>query len=155
MAIFDTLRRCVIQTFLPVPNFGDTALVLDWDRLSKQRDETLLIMRALLVPGAPWSEHPVVKMWGGHEACLLRYQEVLCRAVIEIHNQPDEYLERTHTIFDMYQPPWGTTDDVPRWFGDVEFHIAHQSNLVRKNREYYKPIFPDVPEDLEYVYPVY
>jgi hypothetical protein len=113
------------------------------------------IMKALLVPNSGWSNHPVTKMWGGYEASLLLYQEAICHEWVNVRGFKDTCLEKTHTIFDLFAPMWGTTDDTPPWFGDVEFHIAHQSNLVRKNREYYKPIFPDAPEGLEYVYPVY
>jgi hypothetical protein len=112
------------------------------------------IMRALLVPGAGYSNHPVTKMWGGHEESLLHYQEAICHEWVDVRGYQDTCLEKTYTIFETYAPMWGTNDDVPFWFGDVELHLAHQSNLVRKNRDYYKPIFPNVQEGLEYIYPV-
>lgn len=123
-------------------------------RLGKQRVETMQIMTALLVPGAGWSNHPVTKMWGGHEASLLHYQEAVCNEWVNVRGYQDTCLEKTRAIFETHTPMWGTNDDVPPWFGDVELHLAHQSNLVRKNREFYKPIFPDVQEGLEYIYPV-
>jgi hypothetical protein len=43
--------------------------------------------------------------------------------------------------------------DLPRWLGDEGFHRAHQSNLLRKDRDHYGPLFEDVPDDLEYVWP--
>ena len=47
-----------------------------------------------------------------------------------------------------------TEDSVmPPWLGDRDFHRSHQSNLIRKDREHYGPLFPDVPDDLEYVWP--
>ena len=42
---------------------------------------------------------------------------------------------------------------VPSWIGDDIFHRSHQSNLVRKFPEHYRPFFPDVPDDLPYVWP--
>ena len=36
-----------------------------------------------------------------------------------------------------------------------EIHLSHQSNLVRKDREFYAPLFPGVPDDLPYIWPVY
>ena len=38
----------------------------------------------------------------------------------------------------------------PKWLGDVDFHKAHQSNLLRKDPEYYNF---DVPDDLPYIWP--
>jgi hypothetical protein len=37
--------------------------------------------------------------------------------------------------------------------GDEPFHRSHRSALVRKDPAYYRPLFPDVPDDLEYVWP--
>src|SRR5690606_39436406 len=46
-----------------------------------------------------------------------------------------------------------TAGELPPWLGDPDFHRAHQSALLRKNREYYLRYFPDVPDDLPYVWP--
>jgi hypothetical protein len=43
---------------------------------------------------------------------------------------------------------------MPSWIGDRNFHISHQSNLVRKDPEFYRPLFPTVPDNLEYIWPV-
>lgn len=40
-----------MQTFLPYPDFAESASVLDRQRLGKQRVETLQVMKALTVPG--------------------------------------------------------------------------------------------------------
>jgi hypothetical protein len=40
-----------MQTFLPYPDFGATAAVLDARRLGKQRVETVQVLRALTVSG--------------------------------------------------------------------------------------------------------
>ena len=42
----------------------------------------------------------------------------------------------------------------PPWFGDKEFHRSHQSNLIRKMPEHYQKLFPDVPNNLPYVWPI-
>ncbi|MET8413745.1 cytoplasmic protein, partial [Streptomyces sp. NPDC005195] len=44
-------------------------------------------------------------------------------------------------------------DELPPWLGDPAFHRSHQSALVRKAPEIYIPFFPDVPDDLPYVWP--
>lgn len=42
---------------------------------------------------------------------------------------------------------------MPRWLADEEFHRSHRSSLVRKDPDFYRPLFPDVPDDLPYVWP--
>lgn len=42
---------------------------------------------------------------------------------------------------------------LPRWLGDEELYRSHQSALVRKDLEHYRRFFPDVPDDLPYVWP--
>ena len=46
------------------------------------------------------------------------------------------------------------TWSMPPWLGDDAFHRSHQSNLVRKLPEHYGDLFPDVPDDLPYIWPV-
>jgi len=43
---------------------------------------------------------------------------------------------------------------LPPWLGDEELHRSHRSALVRKDPAHYRPLFPDVPDDLPYVWPV-
>ena len=89
-------------------------------------------------------------MWRGHEAALYWYGVAICKEwtgrgyrdtcldklLVEIRKMP----------FHRYPPP--------PWLGDPDFHRSHQSNLVRKDPGYYRPYFPDVPDDLPYVWPV-
>jgi hypothetical protein len=43
---------------------------------------------------------------------------------------------------------------LPSWLGEPALHRSHQSALVRKLPEHYRPLFPEVPDDLPYVWPV-
>lgn len=43
---------------------------------------------------------------------------------------------------------------LPPWLGDEDFHRSHRSSLLRKDPEHYRPLFPDDPDDLPYVWPV-
>ena len=43
---------------------------------------------------------------------------------------------------------------LPGWLFDPELLRSHQSALVRKDPEHYRQRFPDVPDDLDYVWPV-
>lgn len=42
---------------------------------------------------------------------------------------------------------------MPPWLGDPAFHTAHRSNLIRKWPDFYRGRFPDVPDNLPYVWP--
>ena len=43
--------------------------------------------------------------------------------------------------------------ELPPWLGEDRFHLSHQSALVRKDPAHYRTYFPDVPDDLPYVWP--
>jgi hypothetical protein len=42
---------------------------------------------------------------------------------------------------------------LPPWIGDENFHLSHRSNLIRKFPEHYRKFWPDVPDDLPYIWP--
>lgn len=134
-----------MQTFLTSPDFAESARALDRARLGKQRVEAWQILRALRGETRDWRNHPAVKMWRGYEAALCRYAIAVC----------DEWIGRGYRdsmrarFVDAmpgvaYPPPWLTP----------EFCRAHRSNLVRKMPEHYGAMWPDVPADLPYLWPV-
>jgi len=41
----------------------------------------------------------------------------------------------------------------PPWLGDEAVHLSHRSALVRKDPDFHRPVFGDVPDDLPYVWP--
>lgn len=139
-----------MQTFLPYPSFTQSAEVLDYKRLGKQRVETKQIYNALTT-GKGWIHHPATKMWAGYELALLEYG----LAVV------DEWRHRGYkdSMFDWFAYERltryikGEEFDVPKWFGNEQFHLSHQSNLIRKDPEFYGPKFPGVPDDLPYYWP--
>ena len=136
-----------MQTFLPYEDFTASAEVLDYRRLGKQRVETWQILNALAGKSKGWVNHPASRMWRGHETALAFYGETVCREWIR-RGYKDSMLER---FVDLTA---GKIVRMPAWLGNERFHVSHQSNLVRKNLEFYGPIFPDIPPDLEYVWPV-
>ena len=134
-----------MQTFLPYPDFIDSAYVLDRQRLGKQRVETKQILNALEGNSKGWVNHPAVKMWRGYEPALALYGVVMCAMWAErgyVDNLLPFFAVRLRE--DMIMPPW---------IGNANFHRSHQSNLVRKDPAHYGPLFPDVPDDLEYLWP--
>ncbi|HEY6739659.1 MAG TPA: MSMEG_6728 family protein, partial [Actinopolymorphaceae bacterium] len=67
-----------MQTFLPYPDFRQTARVLDPKRLGNQRSETLVIVRVCHIRTYGWQNHPAVTMWRGYEQALISYGAVIC-----------------------------------------------------------------------------
>jgi hypothetical protein len=139
-----------VQTFLPFPDFSESARVLDAPRLGKQRVEALQVLRAIVLPSYGWQTHPAMLMWRGYVPALTRYAL----------DMTDEWTGRGHAdttrpLIEEFAPEAATavTLAMPSWLGDDALHLSHRSNLVRKAPEFYSPLFPGVPADLPYVWP--
>lgn len=143
-----------MQTFLPLPDYELSAKVLDNKRLGKQRVEVLQILNVLheRSTGTGWRNHPAVRMWRGFEPQLCEYGLVICE-VWRSRGFKDTCLDKIRRQLD-WSASGNFNMDLPPWFGDPDFHFAHQSNLVRKDPEYYGHYFPEVPNDLPYIWPV-
>jgi hypothetical protein len=142
-----------MQTFIPEGadlNLGFRRL--DYRRLGKQRVEAwqiLNVLRGVDNDGNPrtgngWSNHPAVLMWKGHETGLALYGVLCCEEWIRRGYQ-DSLLER----FRSQTPEL----KLPDWLWDSDVVTTHRSNLIRKFSEHYQPFWPDVPDDLEYIWP--
>lgn len=137
-----------MQTFLPYASFRESAAVLDNRRLGKQRVETLQILHALADSSYGWQHHPAVRMWRGYEPQLIRYGLAV---VSEWRGRgfSDTCMGKIARFWLRWPmprpaaPPWITAD----------LCRSHQSNLVRKDPRYYGTKFPDVPDNLPYVWP--
>jgi hypothetical protein len=141
-----------VQTFLPYSDFEKTAEVLDYRRLGKQRVETWQILNALNGKTKGWANHPASRMWRGFELRLVSYGIVICKEWIR-RGYNDTMLPRFEELKNSLTSQRHDEVD-PAWLGRPDIHISHQSNLVRKDPEFYGPLFPDVSPDLEYVWPV-
>lgn len=139
-----------MQTFLPYADFDESARVLDYKRLGKQRVETFQLLNAIRGVdkfGEPkqhkgWVNHPAAVMWRRYVPALHMYGRAMTLEWIR-RGYNDTMLERfeVHGEFEL-----------PYWFGDGEFHRSHQSNLLRKDLEFYSQFFDGVPSDLPYVW---
>ncbi len=149
-----------MQTFLPYADFDRSARALDQKRLGKQRVETIQVVRALTWPEYGWKNHPAVLMWKGFEEALGRYGFACCEAWTELGFGDTCALTiatdlRAAGIDSVRtQSELAAQEDLPPWLGDPAVHCSHQSALVRKDPEHYRPLFPDVADDLSYVWPV-
>ncbi len=149
-----------MQTFLPYADFRASAEVLDPKRLGKQRVEALQVIKALTVPGYGWRNHPAVLMWKGHEEGLVRYGLEVCAAWCELgFDDTCELKMRTDLKAASgiehvrTQAELAAAGALPAWLGDEALHRSHRSALLRKDPDFYRPRFPDVPDDLPYLWP--
>jgi hypothetical protein len=136
-----------MQTFLPYANYQQSVHILDMKRLGKQRVETFQIMKVLKKLSEPATEKEKV----GYEASLLDYQEETIAEWVD-RGYLDTCWVKTLEVFESMNVRYDRQP--PPWFGNDDLHESHQSSLVRKAPDYYRPIFPDVPDDIEYVWPV-
>lgn len=130
-----------MQTFLPYPDFAESAKVLDDKRLGKQRIEVLTLIRG------GWKNHPASKMWRGYEYFLGSYGLFICVEWIE-RGYKDSCLDKIFKETIKFPKT-----DPPKWLGNKDFHLSHQSNLLRKNSAHYAKYFVGVPENLPYIWP--
>jgi hypothetical protein len=138
-----------MQTFLPVPDFAETARILDDSRLGKQRVEMYQIIRTLDGVTKGWRNHPAVRMWRGYEPMLLRYGLAMC-------DEWDRrgYADTVREKLQVHARETGGPVLAPPWLGNDEFHASHRSNLLRKDPEFYAKYGWREPPDLPYLWPV-
>lgn len=133
-----------MQTFLPVPDFNETAKILDYRRLGKQRVESFQLLNILTgkTEKKGWRNHPACLMWKGFEKALMYYHDCMIR----------EWIKRGYNNnMKLYEV---NDYELPPWHGDWEFHASHRSNLLRKDLEYYSKFGWVEPDNMEYVWPV-
>ncbi|HWD39650.1 MAG TPA: MSMEG_6728 family protein [Fimbriimonas sp.] len=127
-----------MQTFLPYPDFAESARVLDNKRLGKQRVEVLQILNVLTDSTRKgWRNHPAVAMWRGHEGALIEYGVAICNEWIGRGFRDTVRLK----LLDRQIPP----SPLPAWLGDECFHSSHRSILLQKNPDHYAQFGWDDP----------
>ena len=121
-----------MQTFLPTSDFRESARLLDYKRLGKQRVEALQIHN--IVSGkrttGGWINHPAVKMWQGYEDSLANYHNIMI----------EEWMRRGYTNNMKFIPTNSKQNyaPFPVWIGDDRLHSSHRANLLRKDFDFYK-----------------
>ena len=148
-----------MQTFLPFPDFADSAASLDPRRLGKQRVEVLQIVRAITWPKYGWRNHPAANMWRGFEEALGAYGVAICREwcargfadTCDAKIRQDLADAGVATI--RSQAELDRLGLLPPWIGDEALHRSHRASLLRKDPDWYGPRFPDAPDDTDYLWP--
>lgn len=138
-----------MQTFLPYASFTESAKSLDMKRLGKQRVEVLQLLNSLYKPDYKgWKNHPCREMWRDNPQALVEYGLVICREWIS-RGYKDTCYDKIGA-YSTKAPLCG----YPNWLGREDIHLSHKSRLIQKYPEHYKPLWPDAPDNLEYVWPV-
>ena len=144
-----------MQTFLPYSNFYDSLNCLDVKRLTKQRLEAFQILRLLCdnaYNSKAWVNHPAVKMWKGYENYLAGYYNTSL-VVFKERGYKNNLLKHTFAKDFQYKFDIDYTPKNAPWFiGNKDFHKSHQSNLLRKDFNWYNKFGWDVPTDLPYIW---
>lgn len=142
-----------MQTFVPYADVLRSVRVLDSKRLGKQRSETMIIYNTLIGQYEKegkkgWPFHPAVKMWRGAEQALLHYGLEVCSEWQRRGFADNGTLEWFHTRI-----VWSGPSPMPGWWGRVDVHESHRSQLLAKDSQYYKQHFPRVQPGMPYVWP--
>lgn len=127
-----------MQTFLPYPDYRQTAGCLDNSRLGNQCYREC----KTLVTGG-WPNHPAARMWRGYEGELCQYAYSLA---IEItmrgHWKPD--------VGPRWMKYWREKElefsytGKPPWLGDPDFHLMHRRVLLAKDYDHYSQFWPEL-----------
>jgi len=144
-----------MQTFFPFQNVNKTVQCLDNRRLGKQRVEAIQILNILLgySTSSSWVNHPAVKMWRSYEPYLVK---VYLRKIMDEwikRGYKNEKCEKHWMKFILHEKIRGKNSIKPSWINN-DFCKSHKSNLVRKLPEHYKKFFPEVSDNLEYIWPI-
>ena len=110
-----------MQTFLPTSNFRESARLLDYKRLGKQRVEGMQLLNAMKpdYPHKGWLKHPAKIMWEGHEDMLKKYVNTMIL----------EWIDRGYNnTMELYDFDWDAP--MPEWMGNDKIHKSHTEELV-------------------------
>lgn len=135
----------VMQTFLPLQSYSESAKCLDYRRLGKQRVECLQILNVLLGGKSGWANHPAIKMWKGYEPSLVRYGQEVCKEWTG-RGYKDTCLSKISS-FSTSGP-----EIKPAWLSE-QFCASHRSNLLRKDPVWYAKFGWTESPDMEYIWP--
>lgn len=145
-----------MQTFLPYPNFNDSAKVMDhynagkYSRCFKQVVEAKQILCNLHASGLPeswvesndwknqpWVNHVAVKMWENNPMALKEYYNTFLSISKNTHKVNTDMVELE--VYEGCNYPNG----YPWWLGNENLHRAMRARLIEKDRDFYLPKFPD------------
>jgi len=145
-----------MQTFLPYKEFYLSAQCLDMKRLGKQRVEAYQILKSIFDPEYGFRNHPAKKMWENYPLALEVYAKAICIEWVKRGYKDTMFNKINDFMFNLFEHgilKSGNSIIYPPWLGSEDFHLSHKSNLLRKNPDHYKKFWPDIDDNLPYVWP--
>lgn len=142
-----------MQTFLISSSFIETAKILDYRRLGKERVETYQLLLAIKDENYGWQNHPAKKMWEESPISLAEYGIIICEEWIK-RGYVDNTLPKIKNLYHYFLDK--TESYLPNWFyssGERLFK-SHRKALLYKDYNYYKQFFPNETPELNYYWPV-
>lgn len=141
-----------MQIFFPLNTAEASVRCLDNKRLVNQ----ILRECKTLINGG-WSNHPVSKLWAGYEIGLCCYaldgiQELRHRGLASDTIDDHESWWSGRLAYYCSQP--GAKVGIPDLVYEPEFQLAHRSNLLAKDFEWYSrmPEFAGVVQGMPYIW---
>jgi len=138
-----------MDTFVPFPNFKDTAKALRHDDAINSLRAALKIMEIKHEYGnvdthATLARHPMVEMWGEAIPHLCEYAFALIEAIPEERTGALNLAKIERAV--QFHLSCATSGeyrmDPPRWLGDEMFHAAQRSALMRLRPLHYGAMWP-------------
>lgn len=95
-----------------------------------------------------YKNHPIVLMWCGYDRALLEYV-VICGEVWRKRGYKTTFIDtKLKTEYDKIREQ---EIILTNWFGRMDIHDSHKSNLLRKSKEYYSKYF-NIQGNLPYIW---
>ena len=148
-------------TLLPYPNFQKTAEVMTAETLFQQIVEInniLNVLHQVTDDASSLENDPGVLIWKNDEVQLAALGLILClelnfrgtpKFLVQMEAQGLED-QLQHHLDCAATGGFGMTR--PKWLGNSELHLSHQSELIRQDCQY-KDLFPGVPDDIQIFWP--
>ena len=156
-------------TYLPFPEFMRSADALDDERLDKQIDYVVKLIKIMEADPKNNSEnrrarrehHLLISMWEGHERQLANLGLAYCHVwrISRRHHEDIRWGFIGRYATELKQAEW--PNEKPPWIGDRWVHASHQAGLRRFAKangskrliSRYYSLFPKAPIRMPYIWP--
>lgn len=138
-----------MNTLVPYDEIMAIAECFDDRRLNRQRSDVTSVLRALLVEEEV-DDHATIKMWRGSERFLIEYGVAMCLEYNARGNN-DQTMQKILEFRNIFVDPRMT--EPPEWWGDERLMEAHRSYLLRSKPSHYRPMWPDLDDDIPMFWP--
>jgi mRNA-degrading endonuclease YafQ of YafQ-DinJ toxin-antitoxin module len=136
-----------METWLPYPNFIQSAKSLDTMDLWRQRHDAMKVIETLTNTSLTmtYRNHPLVAMWRGAEYTLGAYGLIMChewQSRGHTDEMTDKFTAFLHDALRSGGLPIQGHNGIPWWLGLNDFHCSQQAALVQKDKEHYGKQWP-------------